>query len=226
MDDTELMDKVEELVSAIGDLDDGAWELRDGTEELYDATKTLNSKVGDLHSGVGDLTAGAGDLYTGLTDITAQNQQLTGGAYTAYEGLCAAAAVALNAQLEANGMDAVTLTPSTYSAVLMALLEKLNADEVYQEAYDTALRQVTQQVNQQADQLYIGYVESQANDIYLAYVTTRADALDAQVAAQAVREQLIQNGSSEEQADAYLQTAESAPLTFWQKLLRLVGLYA
>ena len=108
----------------------------------------------------------------------------------------------------------------------MALLEKLNADEVYQEAYDTALQQVTQQVDQQADQLYIGYVESQANDIYLAYVTTRADTLYAQVAAQAVREQLIQNGSSEEQADAYLQTAENAPLTFWQKLLRLVGLYA
>ena len=212
VDDTDLMDKVDELVSAIGDLDDGAWELHDGTEELYDATKTLNSKVGDLHSGVGDLTAGAGDLYTGLTDITAQNQQLTDGAYTAYEGLCTAAAAALNAQLEANGMDAVTLTPSTYSAVLIGLLEKLDADEVYQEAYDTALQQVTQQVNQQADQLYLGYVKSQAGSIYLAYVTTQADALYAQVAAQAVREQLIQSGYSEAQADAYLQTADGQTL--------------
>lgn len=138
VDDTDLMDKVDELVSAIGDLDDGAWELHDGTEELYDATKTLNSKVGDLHSGVGDLTAGAGDLYTGLTDITAQNQQ--------------------------------------------------------------------------ADQLYLGYVKSQANSIYLAYVTTQADALYAQVAAQAVREQLIQSGYSEAQADAYLQTADGQTL--------------
>ena len=212
VDDTDLMDKVDELVSAIGDLDDGAWELHDGTEELYDATKTLNSKVGDLHSGVGDLTVGAGDLYTGLTDITAQNQQLTDGAYTAYEGLCTAAAAALNAQLEANGMDAVTLTPSTYSAVLIGLLEKLDADEVYQEAYDTALQQVTQQVNQQADQLYLGYVKSQADSIYLAYVTTQADALYAQVAAQAVREQLIQSGYSEAQADAYLQTADGQTL--------------
>ena len=212
VDDTELMDKVDELISAIGGLDDGAWELHDGTEELYDATKTLNSKVGDLHSGVGDLTAGAGDLYTGLTDITAQNQQLTDGAYTTYEGLCTAAAAALNAQLEASGMDAVTLTPSTYSAVLMGLLEKLDADEVYQEAYDTALQQVTQQVNQQADQLYLGYVKSQADSIYLAYVTTQADALYAQVAAQAVREQLIQSGYSEAQADAYLQTTDGQAL--------------
>lgn len=138
VDNTDLMDKVDELVSAIGDLDDGAWELHDGTEELYDATKTLNSKVGDLHSGVGDLTAGAGDLYTGLTDITAQNQQ--------------------------------------------------------------------------ADQLYLGYVKSQADSIYLAYVTTQADALYAQVAAQAVREQLIQSGYSEAQADAYLQTADGQTL--------------
>lgn len=138
VDDTDLMDKVDELVSAIGDLDDGAWELHDGTEELYDATKTLNSKVGDLHSGVGDLTVGAGDLYTGLTDITAQNQQ--------------------------------------------------------------------------ADQLYLGYVKSQAGSIYLAYVTTQADTLYAQVAAQAVREQLIQSGYSEAQADAYLQTADGQTL--------------
>ena len=138
VDDTDLMDKVDELVSAIGNLDDGAWELHDGTEELYDATKTLNSKVGDLHSGVGDLAAGAGDLYTGLTDITAQNQQ--------------------------------------------------------------------------ADQLYLGYVKSQAGSIYLAYVTTQTDALYAQVAAQAVREQLIQSGYSEAQADAYLQTADGQTL--------------
>ena len=218
VDDTDLMDKADELVSAIGDLDDGAWELHDGTEELYDATKTLNSKVGDLHSGVGDLTAGAGDLYTGLTDITAQNQQLTDGAYTAYEGLCTAAAAALNARLETNGMDAVTLTPSTYSAVLMGLLEKLDADEVYQEAYDTALQQVTQQANQQADQLYLGYVKSQAGSIYLAYVTTQADALYAQVAAQAVREQLIQSGYSEAQADAYLQTADGTVYPLLRKL--------
>ena len=67
-------------------------------------------------------------------------------------------------------------------------------------------------MNQQADQLYLGYVKSQADSIYLAYVTTQADALYAQVAAQAVREQLIQSGYSEAQADAYLQTADGQTL--------------
>ena len=58
----------------------------------------------------------------------------------------------------------------------------------------------------------LGYVKSQAGSIYLAYVTTQADALYAQVAAQAVREQLIQSGYSEAQADAYLQTADGQTL--------------
>mgnify|MGYP004565645675 CR=1 FL=1 len=194
------MDKVDEPISAIGDLDDGAWELHDGTEELYDATKTLNGKVGDLHSGVGDLTAGAGDLYTGLTGIAAQNQQLTSGAYTAYEGLCTATAAALNSQLEANGMDAVALTPSTYSAVLMSLLEKLDADVVYQETYDTALEQVTLQVNERADELYRDYVDSQANSVYLAYVTAQADVYLQTAEGQALVAQAADNMTEEQKA--------------------------
>lgn len=153
VDDAVLTDKVNELVSAIGELNNGASEVRDGTGKLYDATGTLNGKVGELHTGVGSLTDGAGDLYSGLSSITAKNDQLTGAAYTAYEGLCTAAATALNSQLEANGMDPVTLTPSNYSAVLMGLLEKMNADAVYQETYQTALQQVTKQVSELKGQL-------------------------------------------------------------------------
>ncbi len=208
IDDAELTDKVNEIISAIGDLDDGASELLDGTGELSKATGTLNDKVGELHSGVGSLTDGTGELYSGLTDITANNDELTGAAYTAYEGLCSAAAAALNSQLEANGLSSVTLTPSTYSDVLTGLLKKLDRDAVYQQAYQVALRQVTQQVNEQADALYLGYVQTQEDSIYLAYITSQADLLYAQVAAQAVYAQLIQSGYSEEQAGAFLQSAE------------------
>ena len=208
VDSTELSEKVDALVSAIGDIGSGAAELYDGTGELYSATETLYGKVGKLHTGVGELTGGVGDLYTGLTSITAKNSQLTGAAYSAYEGLCSAAAAALNSQLAANGMEPITLTPSTYASVLMGLLGKMDADAVYQEAYQAALQQVTQQVEAQADSLYLGYVQSQANSIYLAYVTSQADTLYAQVAAQAVYAQLIENGYSEAQAAAFLQTPE------------------
>ena len=208
VDDSELTEKVDEIISAIEDLNDGASEVRDGTGELYDATGTLNGKIGELNSGVGALVGGAGDLASGLSNITAKNDQLTDAAYTAYEGLCTAAGAALNAQLEANGMESVTLTPSNYSAVLAGLLEKMDADTVYNQAYQAALQQVTTQVEAQADALYRGYAESQAESIYYADVSSQADNLYAQVAAQAVYAQLIQSGYTEEQAAAFLQTPE------------------
>ena len=208
VDDSVLTDKVNELVSATDELNSGAKDVRDGTGKLNSAAEALNGKVGELNSGVAALTGGAGELYSGLTDITAKNGQLTAAAYTAYEGLCNAAAAALNSQLTANGMSAVTLTPANYSAVLMELLEKMNADTVYKQAYQAALQQVTEQVEKQSDTLYRGYIESQADSIYTAYITSQADTIYTQVAAQAVYEQLIQSGYTEEQAAAFLQTPE------------------
>ena len=191
IDDAALTEKVNEIVSAIGTVNDGAAEVNSGAGQLADATGTLSS---------------------GLSEIKAKNSQLTGAAYTAYEGLCTAAATALNSQLTTKGMDAVSLTPSTYSDVLLGLLKKLDADAVYNEAYQTALTKVTQQVEAQADALYRGYIESQADSVYLTYVTSQADALYTQVAAQAVCEQLMQSGYTEQQAKAYLQTAEGQAL--------------
>lgn len=208
VDDSVLTDKVNELVAATNELNSGAKDVRDGTGKLNSAAETLNGKVGELNSGVAALTGGAGELYSGLTDITAKNGQLTVAAYTAYEGLCSAAAAVLNSQLTANGMSAVTLTPANYSAVLMELLEKMNADTVYKQAYQAALKQVTEQVEKQSDTLYRGYIESQADSIYAAYVTSQADTLYTQVAAQAIYEQLIQSGYTEEQASAFLQIPE------------------
>lgn len=97
-------------------------------------------------------------------------------------------------------MDAVTLTPSTYSAVLMSLLEKLDADIVYQETYDTALEQVTLQVNERADELYRGYVDSQANSVYLAYVTAQADVYLQTAEGQALVAQAADNMTEEQKA--------------------------
>lgn len=184
VDDAALSDKVDEIVSAVDRMDSGASELRDGTGTLYEATGTLDSKVGELYNGVGTLTNGAASLYAGLTEATAKNSTLTAAAYSAYEGLCSAASVALNVQLETNGMEPVTLTPSNYSAVLLGLLAALDADAVYDKAYQSALETVTAQVEAQADELY------------------------AQAAAQTVLAQLIQNGYTEEKAAAYLETED------------------
>ncbi len=151
VDDSALTDKIDDVVSAIDELNNGAQELQSGAFELYDATQTLCSGACELHSGAISLSSGAGELYSGLSTLATKNSTLTDAAYTAYEGLCTAAAAALNAQLEANGMDTIVLTPSTYSAVLTGLLEKLNADAVYQQAYQAALQQVTAQVEANED---------------------------------------------------------------------------
>ena len=105
-------------------------------------------------------------------------------------------------------MEPVVHTPTSYSTVLLSLLEKMDADAVYDQAYQAALQQITAQVEAQADALYRGYAESQANAIYLTYVPSQADDLYAQVAAQAVYAQLVQSGYTDEQANAFLQSPE------------------
>ena len=208
VDDKALTEKVDELISAVSKIDSGAKELENGTDTLADATDTLKDKVGKLNSGVGTLAGGTSDLYKGLENITAKNDQLTAGAYTAYEGLCTAAATALNTELSKNGLERVTLTPSNYNAVLTELLKKADPDGVYNKAYQTARDQVTKQVEAQEDALYRGYIEENSASIFEAYVSSNAENLYAQVAAQAVLEDLMQKGYTEEQAAAFLQTTK------------------
>lgn len=212
IDDAEIQSKIDEIIGAVEDLDEGAGELKDGAEDLYDGTKLLNDKVGELYTGVGALNGGAADLSNGLSAITAKNKELLDGAYEAFKGLCSASQTMLNAELTKNGLQTVTLTPETYATVLTELLKTMDADAVYNMAYNKALSEVTAQVEAQADTLYVGYVEQNADAIYLAYVQSQADTLYAQVAAQAVLEQLIASGYTTEQATAYLQTAEGQAL--------------
>lgn len=208
VDDAKIQDKISEIVGAVENLDDGADSLNNGTKSLYDATDMLNGKIGGLNSATGALSGGAQELYSGLAAITAKNDDLTGSALSAYEGLCKAAEIQINTQLTENGLDTVNLTPSSYSDVLSDLLKKMNADAVYEQAYNAALKEVTAQVEAQADTLYNGYIESKANSIYLSYIESQSETLCSQVASQAVYEQLIAAGYTDRQADSYLQTTE------------------
>ncbi|MGN1112268.1 MAG: hypothetical protein ACI4RP_03600 [Acutalibacteraceae bacterium] len=212
IDDADLQKKIDEVIGAVNDLDKGAGKLNDGTADLYDATGELKSAVGKLHSGVGTLCDGADELKNGLTALSSKNSELTGAARSAYVALCTAAQTQLNAQLSANGLNTVTLTPETYSEVLLGVLAEMDADKVYNTAYNAALSEVTAQVEAQADTLYAGYIQSQANEIYSEYVKSQADSLYEQVATEAVRQQLVEGGLPDEQADAYIKTDEGKAL--------------
>lgn len=183
IDDAEIQSKIDEIIGAVKDLDEGAGELKDGAEELYEVTKLLKDKVGEFYTGVGALNGGAVELYNGLTAITSKNKELLDGAYEAFKGLCSASETILNAELTKNSLQTVTLTPETYATVLTELLKTMDADAVYNMAYNKALAEVTAQIEAQADTLYAGYVEQNADAIYLAYVQSQADTLYAQVAA-------------------------------------------
>ena len=196
IDDAELQEKIDEILEAIKELDEGTDKLTEGAGKLHSATGTLDEKVSELHTGVGTLSGGANNLYNGLSTLAGKNTELTNGAWSAYIALCTAAQMQLNVELVSNGLDEVTLTPENYSAVLMDVLSKMDADKVYEQAYSAALQEVTAQVEAQADEIYKGYIQSQAETLYV------------QAATQAIYEQLINSGYTAEQAEMYLQTQE------------------
>lgn len=204
----DLYEGTKELYDGVSELSGGAEELKEGAEELSDATNTLHTKVTELNDGVGSLQEGADSLSSGLTELDGKSEQLREGARAAFVGLCDAAETQLNSELTANGMDKITLTADNYASVLDDLEKKLGAGNARKTAYNTALKEVTKQVEARADQLYLGYVSSQADTIYDRYLQSQADAIYQQAAAQAVTAQLTSSGYTEEQALAYLQTPE------------------
>ena len=212
IDDSSVKERIDDIVSAVNEVNDGAVKINDGASELYDAVGTLNDKTGALHDGVGQIVNGSASLADGLSAISAKSGALKSGAYQAFSGLCTASTQALNTQLNAAGMASVALTPENYNSVLTELLKQLGSDSVYNQAYNTALSTVTAEVEAQADALYAGYINANADSIYASYLSSNADSLYLQAAAQACTAELMAQGLSEEEAQAYLQTPEGAAL--------------
>lgn len=210
-DDT-IQEKIDELLDGVDRLDKGAGILKDGATQLFEGTTALKDGAGQLVTGADALASGAGQLTNGLGTITESSQELMDGAWKVYESLCSAAQTVINTQLAEHGLDPITLTPKTYSAVLKDLLKQMDVDEVYEKAYETALQTVTAQVEARQEEVYAGYIESIAEEVYLTYLRSIADSLYEQVATQKVMEQLIAMGMSEEVAQDYMKTQEGKDL--------------
>lgn len=207
-DNKKIQEKIDEVIDATKELDDGAGKVNDASDEIHKATGKLSAASKEMQNGVNSLYKGANELNTGLSTLSSKNKELTSAAWSAYEGLCTAAQTQLNEQLAANGLEKVTLTPDNYSKVLQNILAQMNADSVYNKAYNTALTKVTSEVNAQADTLYKEYINSQADTIYFEYVKSQSDTLYTQVATQAVINQLVESGYTKEQATAFVQTTQ------------------
>lgn len=210
-DDT-IQEKIDELLSGVGQLDEGAGLLKDGASQLFEGTTALKDGAGQLSTGADALAGGSGQLADGLGAITENTKELMDGAWKVYEGLCSAAQTVINTQLAEHGIAPITLTPENYSKVLKDLLKQMDVDDVYEKAYETALKTVTAEVEARQDEVYKGYIESIAEEVYLTYLQSIADTLYEQVATEKLLEQLISFGMSKEVAEDYLKTEEGKDL--------------
>ncbi len=203
-DDMEISERIDEITDAVNTLDDGAGRLSSGLKTLCRATDSLKTGTATLDSKTGRLADGAGDLADGLTQITSKNRELNEGAYATFSGLCTASEQILNAQLEANGIDTVTLTPENYSDVLTGLLDKLGTEAVYKKAYAAAYADIEKKVNKNESAVYSAYISSNADNIYAAYIAANADALYQEAAYQALLAELQEKGMDKKSAQSYL----------------------
>ena len=208
VDDDKLQNVIDELTDATSSLSDGSRDLEDGIGSLGSGVAQLGTGASQLRSGADELASGAGSLADGLGVISGSSGQLVDGAYAAFEGLCSASAASINAQLSANGLGEVTLTPENYADVLDGIIASLGADKVYEQARAAALAQVTAAVEAQAEELYAGYIAQNRDAIIDAYILSISDELYTDVARRAVAQQLAAAGMTEEQIAAYLQTVE------------------
>ena len=207
-DDMEISERIDEIIDAVNSLDDGAGELNSGLQKLCNATDTLKTGTATLDSKTGQLADGAGDLADGLLAITSKNKDLTDGAYATFSGLCSASEQILNAQLEANGIDIVTLTTENYSDVLTGLLNKMGTEAVYQKAYAKAYAEIEKEVSKNEAAVYSAYISSNADDIYTSYISANADALYQEAAYQALLSELQEKGMDKKSAQDYLAGSE------------------
>lgn len=139
MVNTDNLDSVDELDSAIKQLTDAINALCDGSDKLYGGLCTLLNKSGELISGVDKLCAGAQQLKDGaaavdagagqikdglteldggLTELDSNNAKLNGGARQIFESVLAAA----QEKISSYGITVDKLTPENYNKVLSDLI--------------------------------------------------------------------------------------------------------
>lgn len=206
IDDDTIQDKIGQILDAVREVDNGAGQIHDGMSQLQGGASEIYDKVGQMTNGSSALLGGSSTLVDGLAQISGNSAQLMDGAWQVYEGLCSAAELVINEKLASYGLDAVDLTPKNYSKVLKDLLKVIADDSVYDLAYEKALEMVTEQVEERQYELYLGYLTTIAESVYMTYLVSVAQELYEMAAAMVIKEQLMENGFSDEGADAFLET--------------------
>lgn len=86
IEDADLMDKVEELMSGVERLDEGTHDLKSGALKLKDGSTELDSGAKKLSEGTIDLDSGANALQNGIQEINQALEQLNNQSGALVEG--------------------------------------------------------------------------------------------------------------------------------------------
>lgn len=149
VDDAELKDKVNELITAVEQLDNGAEELSDGSAKLENGTSQTKDGASSLHSGIVSLDEGVVTLQNGLGAVQ--------------DGLDT-----LNSQ-----SGSLTTGSSEFKAALTTIQAAVNSISVTNEDL-TMLSEASSQIRQAISDLYDGASTLQTNLGYEQYKSAMA----------------------------------------------------
>ncbi|MBP5292405.1 MAG: hypothetical protein J6Y90_07295, partial [Lachnospiraceae bacterium] len=203
---TSLRGGVEELSDGIKQTGSGAAQLSEGATGLSEGAKSLSEGAKSLNGGISEVISAVGEIANGLSGLASKNNQLTEGAYEAFEGICKSAESVINTKLADYDLGTVTLTPNNYKTVLNGLLEQLDADALYDEAYNRAREEVTSQVNEQADELYDGYIRQNADMVIDAFLDLQKEEVYDQAVTELIVQKLLGIGVGENGARMLVET--------------------
>lgn len=226
----QLLDGSSQLYENLGLLLEKSDELVNGIYQIADAVSTLKTAGGSLYDGTVSLRDNLKTLENGLGELVKNNDTLNGGAKQVFNSLLTMANQQLNeAGLDQLGIQIPTLTIDNYTTVLEQLITSLDADKVYNAAYQKALDTVTKEVNAKEDEIKQGVisavekevtssvtmqvqanVKQQVTEVIKQQVTSsiqsQSDSVYQAAVYPTVLQQCINNGMSEEQAKNYLQS--------------------
>ena len=120
--------------------------FRDDTSELFTSAGTVSGSSVDIRT---DLNA----LKRRLDGVESGGAPLNDSAYSTFEGFCRIVETAVNGELTAYGLPAVTLTPENYGRTLDELARTLSAASifsVYLADYAEQLRDIRTQMDEYA----------------------------------------------------------------------------
>lgn len=173
VDDSELMEQVNDLLDAIRKLDDGADELNDGASELQDRTQTdlisgvkdLQSGASELQNGVGSLQNGGGSLQKGAAELKKGASSLDTGVQNLNQGI-----KKMQTALNRLNQQSATLTSgsASFKAALAQLQSSLNGVSVTAEEL-TTLRNASSAIKTGIDNLVNGITTLQQSVSFAAY---------------------------------------------------------